>query len=141
MYLTLSLTCLSWKSICTLWIIDLIIFIVPYFNHFCCGLRYLLKKNIVVQLLSRVQIFVTPWTAAWQASLCFTIAWSLLKLMSIESAMPSNYFVLFCPLLLLPSSFPKSGSSNKSALRMRWPVLELQLYHQPFQWIFRVDFL
>ena len=56
----------------------------------------------VVQLLSRVQLFVTPWTAARQASLSFTISRSLLKLLSIESVMPSNHFILCRLLLLLP---------------------------------------
>ena len=59
-----------------------------------------------VQLLSRVQLFVTPWTAACQASLSITNSQSLLKLMSIESVMPSNHLILCCPLLLLPSIFP-----------------------------------
>ena len=61
---------------------------------------------VVVQLLSHVQLFATPQTAARQASLSFTIFQSLLKLMSIESVMPSNHLVLCCPLLLLPSIFP-----------------------------------
>ena len=60
----------------------------------------------VVQLLSHVQLFVTPWTAAHQASLSFTIFWSLLKLTSIGSVMLSNHFILCRPLLLLPSVFP-----------------------------------
>ena len=60
----------------------------------------------VVQLLSQVRLFVTPWTAACQASLSFTISQNLLKLMSIELMMPSNYFILCHPLLLLPSIFP-----------------------------------
>ena len=60
---------------------------------------------VVVQLLSCVQLFVTPWTAAYQASLSFTISQSLLKLMSIESVMPSNHLILCCPFLLLPSIF------------------------------------
>ena len=59
-----------------------------------------------VQLLSRVQLFVTPWTAAHQASLSITISRSLRKLMSIESVMPSNHLILCRPLLLLPSIFP-----------------------------------
>ena len=59
-----------------------------------------------VQLLSRVRLFVTPWTAACQASLSITNSRSLLKLMSIESMMPSNYLILCCPLFLLPSIFP-----------------------------------
>ena len=63
----------------------------------------------IVQSLSRVRLFVTPWTAALQASLSFTISQSLLKLMSIESVMPFNHLVSCCP-LLLPSVFPASGS-------------------------------
>ena len=59
-----------------------------------------------VQLLSRVRLFVTPWTAAHQSSLSITNSWNLLKLMSIESVMPSNYLILCSPLLLLPSIFP-----------------------------------
>ena len=61
--------------------------------------------DIVVHLLSCVQLFVTLWTAAEQASLSFTISWSLLKLMSIELVMPSNYLSLCHPLFLLPSVF------------------------------------
>ena len=60
-----------------------------------------------VQSLSCVQLFVTPWTAACQASLSITSSQSLLKLMSIELVMPSNHFILCCPLLLLPSIFPR----------------------------------
>ena len=75
----------------------------------------------VVQLLSCIQLFVTPWTAAWQASLSFTISRSLLKLMSIEVMMPSNHLVL-CHPLLLPSIFPSIRIfSNESALCIRWP--------------------
>ena len=59
-----------------------------------------------VQSLGRVQLFVTPWTAACQASLSITNSRSLLKLMSIESVMPSNHLILCCPLLLPPSIFP-----------------------------------
>ena len=76
----------------------------------------------VVQLLSCVQLFATPWTAACQASLSFTISWSLLKLMCIKSVMPSNHLIFCRPLLLLPSIFPSiKVFSNKSALRIRWP--------------------
>ena len=75
-----------------------------------------------VQLLSRVWLFATPWTAAYQASLSITNSWSLPKLMSIESVMPSNHLILCRPLLLLPSIFPNIRIfSNKSALRIRWP--------------------
>ena len=76
----------------------------------------------VVQLLSHVQIFVTPWTAARQASLSNPNSWSLLKLMSIESVMPSNHLILCHPLLLLPSVFPSIKIfSNESVLHIRWP--------------------
>ena len=71
---------------------------------------------IVVQSLSHVRLFVTPWTASCQASLSFTISQSLLKLMSIESVRPSNHLVLCHPLLLLPLSFPVSGSFTISRL-------------------------
>ena len=75
-----------------------------------------------VQLLSSVQLFVTPWTAACQASLSITYSQSLPKLMSIESVMPSNHLILCCPLFLLPSIFPNIRVfSNESALHIRWP--------------------
>ena len=75
-----------------------------------------------VQLLSCVQLFVTPWTAARQASLSITNSWSLPKLTSIESVMPSNYLILCHPLLLLSSIFPSIRVfSNESALCIRWP--------------------
>ena len=76
----------------------------------------------IVQSLHHVQLFVTPWTAACQASLSFTISWSLLKLMSIESVMLPNHLILCCPLLLLPSVFPSiKVFSNELALCIRWP--------------------
>jgi len=77
---------------------------------------------VVVQSLSRVRLFATPWTAAHQAFLSFTISQSLLKLMTIESVMPSNHLVLCHPLLLLPSIFPSIRVlSSESALPIRWP--------------------
>ena len=77
---------------------------------------------VVVQSLSRVWLFVTPWTAAHQASLSFTISRRLLKFMSIESIMPSNYLILCGPLLLLPLIFPSIRVfSNELALHIRWP--------------------
>ena len=80
------------------------------------------RVSIIVQLLSCVSLFVTPWTAAHQASLSFIISQSLLKLMSIESVMPSNHLFLHHPLLLLPSVFPRVRVfPNESALRIRWP--------------------
>ena len=77
---------------------------------------------VVVQLLSHVRLFLTPWTAAHQNSLSFTISWSVLILMSIESVMPSNHFILCHSLLLLPSIFPSIRIiCNDSAFRIRWP--------------------
>ena len=76
---------------------------------------------VVFQLLSHVQLFVTPWTAARQSSLSFTISQSLLKLMSIESMMPSNHLTLCCP-FLLPSVSPSiKVFSSELALGIRWP--------------------
>jgi len=78
-------------------------------------------RHIVVQSLSHVQFFATPWTAARQASLSFTISWSLLKLMSVESVMPSSHLIL-CRPLLLPSVFPSIRVfSSESVLHIRWP--------------------
>ena len=73
-------------------------------------------------LLSHVQLFATSWNAAHQGSLSFSISWSLLKLMSIESVMPSNHLILCHPLLLPPSIFPSIRVfSKESALHIRWP--------------------
>ena len=75
-----------------------------------------------VQLFSRVQLFATPWTAAHQASLSITNSWTLLRIMSIKSVMPSNHLILCHPLLLLPSVFPNIRVlSNESVLHIRWP--------------------
>ena len=75
-----------------------------------------------VQLLSRVQLFATPWAAAHQASLSITNSQSLLKLMSIASVIPSNHLILCRPLLLLPSIFHSIRVfSNESVLYISWP--------------------
>ena len=75
-----------------------------------------------VQLLSRVWLFLTPWTAACQGSLSITNSWSLLKLMCIKSVMPSNHLIFSHSLLLLPSTFPSIRVfSKKSFLCRRWP--------------------
>ena len=75
-----------------------------------------------VQSLSRVQLFETPWTTAYQASLSITNSQNLLRLMSIELVMPSNLLILCRPLLLLPSIFPSIRiSSNESVYHIRWP--------------------
>ena len=75
-----------------------------------------------VQLLSRVRLFVTPWTAACQASLSITNSWSLFKLMSIKLVMPTNHLILCRPLFLLPSIFPSIRVfTSESVLHIRWP--------------------
>ena len=96
-----------------------------------------------VQSLSRVWLFVTPWIAAWQASLSITNSRSLPKLMSIELVMPSRRLILCHPLLLLPPNpsqhqglFQWVNSSHQVA-----KVLEFQLQHQSFQWTPRTDIL
>ena len=96
----------------------------------CLASKYFYNKSIKsiwilldsVQSLSHVWLFVIPWTAVRQASLSITNSWRLLKLMSIESVMPSNHLILCCNLLLLPSIFPSIRVfSNESALHIRWP--------------------
>ena len=80
------------------------------------------KVVVLVQLLSHVWLFATPWTAAWQVSLSFTISWSLLKLMSVELVILSKHSVLCCPLLLLPLIFPCIRVfSSELAVHIRWP--------------------
>ena len=85
--------------------------------------------GVIVQSLSCVQLFATPWSAEHQASLSFTISWSLLKLMSTESVMPFNHLILCSP-LLLTSIFP---SINVFSSQQVAKVLDLQLQHQSFQ--------
>ena len=88
----------------------------------------------VFHSLSRVQLFATPWTEACQASLFITNSWSLLKLMPIQSVMPSNHLILCHPLLLLPSIFPSIRVfANESALHIRWPEFWSLFHHQSFQ--------
>ena len=78
--------------------------------------------DVLVQSLSCVRIFASLWTAACQASLSFTILWSLFKLMSIESVVPSKHLILCCPLLLRPSVFPSMWVFfNELTLQIRWP--------------------
>ena len=85
-------------------------------------LAFPLSVSKSVQLLSRVRLFVTPWTAACQASLSITNCRSPPKLMSVELVISSSHLILCCPFLLLPSIFPRIWVfSNESALRIRWP--------------------
>ena len=94
--------------------------------HFCCSV---------------MSDSVTPWTTPCQA-LPSTSFQSLLKRMPVESVMPSNHVILCCPLLLLPSVFPSIRVFFQwvSSLHQVAKILEFQFQHQPFQWIFRVDF-
>ena len=95
---------------------------VRYRSTFFFFLFFFFCMSVEFQLFSRVQLFVTPWTAAHKASLSITSSWSLLKLMSVESVMPSNHLILCHPLFLLPSIFPTIRVfSNESTLHMRWP--------------------
>ena len=94
-----------------------------YQTHF---LKFYLMPNYKslssVQSLSHGRLFVTPWTATSQASLSIMNSQCLLKLMSVESVMPSNHLTLCCPLLLPPSIFPSiKVFSNESVLHIRWP--------------------
>ena len=95
-----------------------------------------------VQLLSRVHLFATPWTAACQASLSITNSWSLFKLMSIKPVILSSHLILSSP---SPPAFNLSQHQGLfqgvSSLHQVAKVLELQLEHQSFQWIFKTDFL
>ena len=90
---------------------------------------------VAVQSLSRVQLFATSWTVTSQVSLSITNSWSLLKLVSIESVMPSNHLTLFCPLLLLFSVFPSIRVFSKESTLHRgiwksssraWPTVNTQ---------------
>ena len=94
-----------------------------------------------VQSLSCVWLFVTPWTVACQTSLSIAISRSLLILLSVESVMPSNHLILCRPLLLPPSIFPSIRVFTKkvSSSHHLAKVLEFQLQHQSFQWIW-MDF-
>ena len=86
------------------------------------GKEYIPGPSSVVQSLTSVWLFVNPWTAAGQSSLSFTISWSLLRLMSIESVMPSNHLILCHPFLLPSLIFPSIRIfSNESVLHIRWP--------------------
>ena len=97
-------------------------FIPWYYHHLWeWGFKHWILEVSSVQALSYVWLFVTPWAAAHQASLSITNSQSLLKLMSIESVMPSNHLILCCPLLLLPSIFLSIRVfSNESVLCIRW---------------------
>ena len=95
----------------------------PYFYELKKYLfLFLLRSRFVVQSLSRVHLFMTPWSPAGQEPLSFTISWSLFRFMSIESVMLQNHLIFYQPALLLPSVFPIIRVfSSESVLRIRWP--------------------
>ena len=107
------------------------------------GWKTMKNRVVVVQLISRVSLFVTPWTVARQAPLSSTISQNLFKIMSIESVMLSNHLILWWN----PSSSALNLSQHQglfqwvSSSHQMTKVLEFQLQHQSFQWIFRTDFL
>ena len=115
LWTTPAVSCLE-----TLWeIVEYYMLFLPWDLQGNSGLSF----QLVVPSLSRVWLFVTPLTAAQQAPLSFTMSPSLLKVMSIDSVMLSNYLVLCCPLLLLPSIFSSIRVfSNKSSLHIKWPM-------------------
>ena len=89
---------------------------------------------VVIQSLSHVLLFATPWTAACQAILSFTISWSLLELMSTELVMPSNHLILCHPLFPLPSVFPSiKVFSNESVFASGGQIIGTSAQHQSFQ--------
>ena len=97
---------------------------------------------VLIQVLSPVWLFLTPWTTTCQAPLSSTISQSLHKFRSIKSVILPNYLILWCPLLFLTSFFSIRVFSNESALLNRWPKYwNFSFKYQFFQWIFRVDFL
>ena len=111
-------------------------------DHIIINFKLQSLNIIVVQSLSHVLLFATPWTAAPQASLSFTISWSLLRFMSTESVMLSNHLISLLP----PSPFAFNLSQHQGLFQWvrsshQGKVLELQPQHQSSQWIFRVDFL
>ena len=100
-----------------------------------CPQAFLASESVPISWL-----FATPWTAAHQASLSINNSQTLLKLVSIDSVMPTNHLILCCPLLLLPSIFPSIRVfSDESVFPTRWPKFQLQRHS--FQWTFRTDFL
>ena len=116
--------------------------IICVFARFYCSLLYN-ESSIVVQSLSRVQLFVTPWTAAHQASLSFTVSQSLLKLMCIASLCHPTILSSVTPFSSCPQSYPASGSFPMSQFFASGDqsIGASVSAHQSFQLIFRVDFL
>ena len=115
----------------------------PIFGIFIFFIRDFFFNAVILQSLSHVWFFVAPWTTACQIPLSSTISQSVVKFMSIESVVLSNYLILCCPLFLLPWIFPSLRVFFQwvSSSPQVGKVLELQLQQQTIYWIFRVDFL
>ena len=113
-------SCTCWPPVC-LWK-NIYSSLLPLFKLGCLFFWFWVVTPFdVVQWLSCIHLFANPWTVACQASLSFTISWSLLRLKSIESVVPSNHLIFCCFLLLLPSIFPSTRVfSNESALYIKW---------------------
>ena len=108
----------------------------------CCCCCSVAKQTQFAKLLSCIQVFGTPWTAAWQSSLSFTIFQSLLRFMFIESVMLSNYLILCHPLFLLPLIFPSNWIfSSELAFHIRWPKYWCFSFGISPSDDFKVDFL
>ena len=139
-FCSIPVGCHSIALIQMIWVLFLALCSKIFFHfktYFCLKLTFVV---VVVQSLSRVWFSVTPWTAACQAIVSFTISWSLWKFMSLESVILSNHPILCHPLFLLSSIFPSVRvflwvSSSCQVAK------GLELQHQSFQWMFRVDFL
>ena len=127
----------------------LLMFVVLFWQFKWYDLRQIIKffrpqfQFSSVESLSRVQLFATPWTAACQASLSITSSWSIPKLMSIESVMPSNHLIICCP--PSPPAFNHSHHQGLfkwvSSLHQVAKLLEFEVQHQSFQWTPRTDLL
>ena len=113
-----------------------------YYLHIFFGVAYIQNFQFSSdQSLSHVQLFVTPWTAAWQASMSITNSQSLLKLMCIELVIPSNHFILSSPSPAFNHSQHQGLFQWVSSSHQMAKLLEFQLKHQSFWWMFRTDFL
>ena len=118
----LSILCLDHWRYFNKYLLDWVKWIYKPNQRFTCGIWYKMKIVAVVQSPSRAQLSATPWTAARQPSLSFTISWSLLTLVSVESVTASNHLILCRPLPFLPSVFPSIRVfSSESALHIKWP--------------------
>ena len=141
-------SCTCWPPVC-LWK-NIYSSLLPLFKLGCLFFWFWVVTPFdVVQWLSCIHLFANPWTVACQASLSFTISLSLLRLMPVESVMPSNHLILCHPLLFLPSIFPASGSfpmsrlcaSGSQSIGVSASVLPMNIQESfPFKWTSWISF-